>query len=86
MFKVTPEILAANAHISDAEIEKDIADTQCEIDDLRQREKAYEALSTTAPEHEQRLYRFKANAIPRMIQERAEFNEKLIAILNERKP
>lgn len=72
------------AHISNEEVEKDIADTQCEIDELRQRKIAYDNLALSGPEHEKRLYRFKADAIPHMIEERSVFIGKLRELLEAR--
>jgi hypothetical protein len=80
--QITDEVLKRNEHISDHEIETDIADTQGEIDDLRQRQKAYDDLATSGPGHERRLYAFKRDAIPNMIAERSIFIRKLQALLS----
>lgn len=78
------EIIERNAHIPTETIEKDIADTQCEIDELRQRQIAYENLALSGPEHERRLYRFRADGIPHMIEERSNFIKKLNELLEAR--
>lgn len=84
--KTDKEILDTNNHISTYIIERDIADTQCEIDDLRQRQKAYGELSEHGQFHEQKLYAFKRDAIPRQIEERSKFIKKLQHLLELRSP
>lgn len=71
---ITEDVLAAQAHISNEEIERDIADTQAEVEHL---DHVWEAERTLARHHldanDRKLYDFKANARPYQIHERREF-------------
>lgn len=81
------ETLAKNSHISDREIETDIADTQCEIDRMRQEAKAYENLSQNhSNPNERKMASFRLSATLSGIEQRVEFVKKLIDLLNSRKP
>jgi hypothetical protein len=74
--KSYPEVidLAKYSNVSDAEIVKDIADTEFEIQNLEQVEKAERAIAETHPSpHERRLADFKAGARPLQIAERQAF-------------
>jgi hypothetical protein len=72
--EITPDMLPRWAHISDAELEKDLADTQREIDDHRRLQAAEEEIARVHPSPaERRLAEFKADARPREIAQREEF-------------
>ena len=72
--EITDDVLATNAHISDEEIQHDIADTEAEIAHL---DHVWEAERTLAIHHldanERKLYDFKASARPYQISERRQF-------------
>lgn len=60
---ITPEILAKNASIPDAEIERDITETARDLEEQRRRADAFEVLaqSESTPHYERRMARFRAD-------------------------
>lgn len=84
--EITADELSANAHIPDEQIKQDIADTIEEIEDLRKCLGAYIILASSSRlgQFKIRTYQFLADAIPRQIAERVEFNTKLSALLDAR--
>lgn len=71
---ITPEVLAKVAHLDDAEIQRDLQDTEGEIADL---EKMVEAELILSRHHiipeQRRIYDIKASARHGQMQERKEF-------------
>jgi hypothetical protein len=84
-YVVTEETLKQNALIPDDTIERDIADTQREIEDLRIRADAFDNLWKTGPGHEAKMAAFRRDNAFIQIRERETFVEKLNALLAKRK-
>jgi hypothetical protein len=83
---VDEKTLSANAHISDRELETDIADTQGEIDNMRRLAKAYKEMSEYhSNPYERKMADFRYTATINGINERVEFVKKLVDLLNSRK-
>jgi hypothetical protein len=71
---ITAEKLASLSHIPDAEIVKDIAETEAEIENYRRLEEAEREVARVHPNpHERRMADFKAGARPDQIREREAF-------------
>lgn len=71
---ITPDIVATNAHISNAEIDRDIADTEAEIVNYRQLQQAEEQIARVHDNpHERKMADFKARGRPGQIAEREAF-------------
>lgn len=82
---ITAEILAKHAHISSAEILRDILDTRREIAQLEKMEDAERTLAAThLDESERRMMAFKAEGRPSQRARRAEFVAYLAKILRAR--
>lgn len=71
---ITDGYLAMTAHISDAQIAVDIADTEAEIANLRRLQAAEEEVARTSPSFaERKMADFKAGARPHQIAARQAF-------------
>jgi predicted sulfurtransferase len=82
---ITPGVLAAHAHISNEEVERDIRDTEREIVEYEATLKAEEALALSHPNaHERKLAAFRASVRPNQIRERREFVAWLRRLLTAR--
>lgn len=78
----TSQLISANAHISTSEIEKDIRDTEAEIDLMEKEIVAFEAVPFGSPDA--KISHMKARARRTGIAERKEFISKLRIILEHR--
>lgn len=72
---VTPEVLAANKHISQAEVLKDIADTEREIQDEEKKAEAYGLLAIASFGAEAKMSDFRHSAAISAIADRKAFVE-----------
>lgn len=83
---ITPEILRAQSHVDDAQIAKDIADTEEEITRYTRLQAAEEETARVHPaESERRIAQFKAEARPGMIEDRRKFVTFLKALQEARR-
>lgn len=83
---VTAEIAEKSSHVTDAEIQQDIVDTEREIEQYRYLEKADQDVARNHPnDAERKLAIFRANARPYQIQQRENFLEFVRALLAYRK-
>lgn len=83
---ITDEMLVKQAHIPDADVERDIADTEAEIANYERLQKAEAEVARTHPnEGERRMAHFRARARPSQIAERQAFVDFLRRLLAARK-
>ena len=71
---ISEKVLATNAHISDDQIERDMADTEAEIANYRRLQVAEEEIARVHENpHERKMADFKARGRPSQIAEREDF-------------